>query len=200
MQTEIEAKFLAVDHDKLRGRLQELGAMREQPMRLMRRKVYDFPDLRLEKVGGWARVRDEGDKITMSYKQLNDRGLHGTKEVNLVIDDFAQADAFLQALGLEAASFQETKRESWMLDGVQIELDEWPWIRPFVEIEGPSEAAVKTIAAKLGLDWNDATHGSVEIAYQAEYDVTEAEVDRWEEITFTPVPDWLDEKRWGGQA
>lgn len=195
METEIEAKFLEVDHEAMRARLQELGATYDQPMRLMRRKNYDYPDNRLEKVGGWIRVRDENGKVTMSYKQLNDRSLHGTKEVSIIIDDFDKACQLLEVIGLVSTSYQETKRESWTLDGAQIELDEWPWIRPFLEIEGPTETVVRAIAEKLGLQWDHATHGSVEIAYQAEYDVTEAEIDHWAEILFIPVPDWLKAKR-----
>ena len=196
MQTEIEAKFLHVDHDDLRTRLQALGATCEQPMRLMRRKNYDYPDQSLSKrYNGWVRVRDEGDKMTLSYKQLNDRTLLGTKEVSVTVDSFAAADQFLTAIGLEANSYQETKRESWRLGEVQIELDEWPWIDPFIEIEGSQEAAVREAAEKLGFDFKDAVHGSVEIAYQDEYDVTEDEIDDWPEITFVAVPDHIAEKR-----
>ena len=50
---------------------------------------------------------------------------------------------------------------------------------------------VKDISSKLGFDWQYALHGSVEVAYQQYYDVTEEEVDEWETITFIPVPKWL---------
>lgn len=196
MQTEIEAKFLSVDHAELREKLKLLGASCEQPMRQMRRKNYDHPDGRLgTEFNGWVRLRDEGDKITLSYKQLNDRTLHGTKEVTLTVDDYEATDSFLQAIGLEPNSYQETKRESWRLGDVQIELDEWPWIDPFIEIEGPNESAIRDAVEKLGLSLNNAVYGSVEIAYQAVYDVTEDEIDGWQKITFTPVPSWLESKR-----
>lgn len=195
MQTEIEAKFLDVDHDLLRAKLKQLGATCEQPMRLMRRKNYDYPDSRLEKIGGWVRVRDEGDKVTLSYKQLNDRTLHGTQEVSLIVNSFGDSCKLLEAIGLVEKTYQETKRESWSLDGMQVELDEWPWVKPFVEIEGPDESSLRNLADQLGLDWSQAVHGSVEIAYQAEYDATEHEIDNWREILFTPVPEWLEIKR-----
>jgi adenylate cyclase, class 2 len=116
MQTEIEAKFLDVNHDILRAMLREMGAVCSQPMRTMRRKGFDFADNRLDREhNGWVRIRDEGDKITMSYKQLNDRTLEGTKEVCVTIDSFEQAEAFLQALGMEQKTQQITKRESWRL-------------------------------------------------------------------------------------
>lgn len=191
MQTEIEAKFLDADHEVLREKLRKLGATCEQPMRLMKRVNFDFPNRRLNAVNGWARVRDEGDKVTLAYKQLNDRSVEGTKEVQVTVDSFENAIKFLQAIGLR----QETKRESWTLDGAQIELDEWPWAKSFMEIEVADERTLRAVAAKLGFDWQHAVHGSVEIVYIGEYQVTEQEVDDWPEITFTPVPDWLEAKR-----
>ena len=196
MKPEIEAKFLHTDHDELRAKLAELGAVCRQSVRLMRRKNYDFPDLRLDKeYNGWVRVRDEGDKVTLSYKQLNNREVDGTHEVSVDVGDFEATCKFLESIGLISRSFQETKRESWKLDDVEIELDEWPWIRPFIELEGPDEQSLKDVAAKLGLDWANAVHGSVEIAYMAEYNVTEEEIDGWPEITFAAAPAALAAKR-----
>jgi adenylate cyclase class 2 len=197
MQPEIEAKFLNVDHDVLRTRLTAAGAICRQPMRLMKRNRYDFADDRLRtERNGWARVRDEGDKITMSYKQLNNRKLDGTHEVNVVVDDFEAAGSFLQQLGLESKSYQETKRESWTLPGFEIELDTWPWTKPYVEIEGPDEASLRVLAAKLELDWSTVCHGSVEVVYRAEYNVTDEEVNAIPRMTFEEsVPGWLEERR-----
>lgn len=195
MQTEVEAKFLNVNHDEIRARLKKLSAQLKQPVRLMRRNNFDYPDMRLEKIGGWVRVRDEGDKITLSYKQLNDRTLHGTKEVNLIVNDYKKTCEFLTVIGLQDCNYQETKRETWQLDNVQIELDEWPWIKSFIEIEANNEEDLKKVTGLLGLELNNAVHGSVEIAYQAEYDVSEAEVDAWPKIKFSEPPEWLEKRR-----
>lgn len=195
MKPEIEAKFLNVNRDELRAQLRALGAECVTPDRLMKRVNFDYPDRRLNAIDGWIRVRDEGDKVTLAYKQLTDRTIEGTKEVQVVVDDFQGTAAFLKAIGLNQENFQETKRESWKLDGVEIELDEWPWIKPFVELEGQSEEQLRLVATKLGLDWADVMHGSVEVAYLAEYEVTEQEVDDWPEIVFGDTPDWLEKKR-----
>ena len=162
MQTEIEAKWLDIDITQMRKRLESVGAQLVTPERLMVRSIFDYPDKRLEKNGGWVRVRDEGDKITLSYKQLNDRSLHGTKEVSVVVSDFDNTCTFLKSIGLEQDSFQETRRESWKLGDTEIELDTWPWIPSFVEIEAKSEKELRDVASKLNLDYNKALHGSVE--------------------------------------
>lgn len=195
MQTEIEAKFPDIDAERLRSRLKEKEAELEYPEVLMRRKTFDDADRRLKKVNGWVRVRDEGDKITLSYKQLNDRTLHGTKEVSIVVDDFDTTCLFLEAIGLVAKSYQETKREKWTYKGVEVTIDTWPWVPTFVELEGVSEDVVKEVASDLGFDWNKAMHGSVETIYQMHYDFTDEEIDHWESITFIAPPDWLLAKK-----
>lgn len=191
MQTEIEAKFPDVDPEAIRELLQKIGAVREYEEVLMRRKNFDYPDKKLEKVHGWVRVRDEGNKITMSYKQVDDRSLHGTKEVDVVVGDFDTTCAFLEAVGLVQKSYQETKREKWLYKNVEVTLDTWPWIPTFIELEGPDEQTLRTVASDLDLDWKTAMPGSVETVYQMHYDFTEDEIDHWDTITFIPEPGWL---------
>lgn len=191
MKTEIEAKYPDINRTDFLKKLKKSRATLVHPEVLMRRRNFDFPDRKLEKIGGWVRVRDEGDKTTLIYKQLNDRTLHGTKEVDVVVGSFEKICEFLLAIGLEQKSYQETKREKWVLDKTEITIDTWPWVPSFVEIEGQSEEEVREISKRLGFDWSNAMHGSVETIYQMHYDFTEAEIDGWESITFTPEPKWL---------
>jgi adenylate cyclase class 2 len=188
METEIEVKFLDIDPAALRAKLKALGATLVHPEVLMKRKVFDHPT---NKQNDWLRVRDEGDKITMSYKKVIDRTVHGTKEISIEVSDFDDACAILVAAQLTTKAYQETRREKWMLDDAEVTIDTWPWIPTFVEIEAPSEEKLKAAAEKLGLRWGDALYGSVEPAYQKYYDVTEKEIDSWPEILFSSIPDWL---------
>lgn len=191
METEIEVKFCDVNKEELRQELKKAGAKLLHAEILMRRKAMDFPDMRLDQRGGWARVRDEGERVTMSYKQVNDRTLHGTKEVSVDVSDFNRAGQILEELGLVVKSYQETKREKWLLNNCEVTIDTWPWIPPMVEIEGGSEGMVRKTADELGFDWQNALHGSVESAYQRYYDVSEQEINRLPEIKFVDVPESL---------
>ena len=191
MQTEIEAKFTDIDVEKIRQLLRETGAIRIHPERLMRRKNFEWPNHEQ----AWVRVRDEGDKVTMAYKRCEDRTLHGTKEVEITIDDFDRGCELLEAVGVHAANLQETKRERWEFNGCEVTIDTWPWVPSFLEVEGPTEEMVRDTAAKLACEWDKAMHGSVETVYQQHYEVTEDEINAWETITFIPVPEWLEKKR-----
>lgn len=168
MQTEIEAKFLNVSFDDIRAKLAELGAICEQPMRLMRRVAIDNEFMRTGK-DAFLRVRDEGHRATMTYKQFDDLSIDGTKEIEIEVSDYETTVALLEQVGLVARTSEETRRENWRLGDVEIMLDEWPWLKPYIEIEGPSVAAVQTVAKQLGFAWDAAVFGDVMVAYRAEY-------------------------------
>lgn len=190
METEIEAKFLNINKTRLRKLLQNIGAECIKPERLMRRTVYELPE-----PGSYMRVRDEGDKITMSVKHLEERTLEGMQEICLTVDNYRNAVNFLIAAGHQPKAIQETLRESWVYKGVEIDIDTWPWVPTFIEIEGKSSEAVAEVAEALGFNMQDAKYGSVEIVYQQIYNVTENEVNNWPEIKFIDVPNWLEERK-----
>lgn len=167
MDTEIEVKFLHVNHDVVRERLREVGAVCEKPMRLMRRVTFDSPAMKAK--NGWIRVRDEGDKVTIGYKQTDSLDIDGTKEIETTVGDFDAAVAIFKHLEIAGGSFQESKRESWRLGEVQIELDEWPWLDPYIEIEASSEKQLHDVAVKLGFDIKNAVSGDVMVAYRDQY-------------------------------
>lgn len=185
---EIEATFLEIDKEKLRAKLKSLGATLLQPETLMRRAVFYTDD------HSFARVRDEGNKITMSYKRLEAHTLSGMKEICLEISNYEDGVNLLCTLGIPIKAEQETLREEWRLNGVEIDIDTWPWLPTFVEIEGPTEAAAKEVANLLNLDMRKAIYGGVDEVYKLYYDVTSEEVNQeWREIKFDDgsVPAWL---------
>jgi adenylate cyclase class 2 len=167
MKPEIEAKFLSVDPDDIRKRLKGVGAVCKQPMQLMRRIIFSTPQM--DEKHSYVRVRDEGHRIAMTYKQFDEISLTGAKEVELTVNDFDTAVAFVEALGIKAKSVQEARREIWMLGDVEIVIDEWPWIKPYIEIEAPTEQQVKDVADKLGFEWSAAAFGDIMTAYRAEF-------------------------------
>jgi len=170
MQQEIEVKFLSVALDDIRQKLANAGATCTQPMRLMRRAIIDYPDVRLQnQKDAYIRVRDEGDKVTLTYKQFTSLELGGALELETVVADFDTTVQIFEATGLKIKSFQESKRETWELKGTEIVIDEWPWLEPYIEIEGDSESSIKLVAENLGFSWDKAVFGDVMVAYRAQY-------------------------------
>jgi adenylate cyclase, class 2 len=58
--------------------------------------------------------------------------------------------ASIGILGFTAKSYQENSRISYMLDGAHLEIDTWPQIPPYLEIEAESTSEVIRIAELLG--------------------------------------------------
>lgn len=194
MQQEIEATFLGADHQAVRQKLEELGGTCKQPQFLMKRSIYDYADLRLDKQSAWIRVREEADKTTMGFKQRQNETIEGMREIEFSISDYAKACAFLEAIGLTTKAVQESKRETWQLEDCEIMLDEWPWIPPYIEIEAPTEAIVRDVSAKLGFDYSQAIFDSTDAIYERYFNVTRTEISTVP-LAFGPVPEWLESKR-----
>ncbi|OGM26103.1 hypothetical protein A3D00_01835 [Candidatus Woesebacteria bacterium RIFCSPHIGHO2_02_FULL_38_9] len=170
MDIEFEAKFPDIDKDKLRKKLKALGAVLVKPEFFQKRVVFFLPKGH-EIKDGYLRVRDEGDRITMSLKVVNGDKIQDQKEIMLIVDDFENSKKFLLSIGCIEKAYQETKRELWKLDGVEITLDEWPFLEPFIEIEGISEEKVKEVSEKLGFDWEDTIFGAVDVLINKKYGV-----------------------------
>jgi len=170
MQTEWEASFWSIDKDEVRARLTAAGAELIYPERDMRRYGF-FPPAGTLLQKSWVRIRDEGDRVTMSIKQVGAK-LDEQKELEIVVNDFETGAEFLRTLGCKEKAFQETKRELWRIGVVDIVIDSWPFLEPLVEIEGPSEVAIREVAEKLGFVWEHARFTSVAEAYMEKYGVT----------------------------
>lgn len=189
MPPEVEATFIEINKDMLRKRLDQAGAELVQPEILMRRVIFDLGSR------SFVRVRDEGNKITLSCKHLEELSLSGMKEICVNVSSYADTIELLKCAGLQIKANQETLRETWKLDGAEITIDTWPWIPTFLEIEGTSEETVMTVAEKLGFRMNDAHYGAVDEIYKLYYDVKNEDINSCPEIKFTEVPMWLEEKR-----
>jgi adenylate cyclase, class 2 len=201
MQQEIEVKFLDVNHADVRAKLKTLGAVCEQPMRLMRRAIIDYPDRRLQSAKGqwgWIRVRDEADKVTLTYKLVSDDPNLTTHEIEVSVSSYEDTVLLFQSIGLNVESEQESKRETWHYKDSEIVLDEWPWLKPYIEIEGPSETSLQAIAEDLGFDWKTVVYGGANEAYRREYPgiTSDDTIGNISKIQFgQPLPQWLKDRQ-----
>ena len=174
MKNENEAQFLDIDKNAIRKKLKAIGATLIKPEVLMRRVVFYTGE------HSFARVRDEGNKIVMTYKNVSDdHSILGTKEVNIEVNNYDDAILFMQGCGLKIKAHQETKREIWTYDNVEICIDTWPWL-----------------AQKLGFTKADAKYGSVDTTYQSYYGVDTDTVNlHTPEILFDMEPPKWAQKR-----
>ena len=157
---EIEAKFMDVNPDMLQKKLAQIGATKVGEF-FYRRRVFDYPDWRLDKDHSWLRLRDEGDKITLAYKkrlgvdasgQVNDTGM---EEIEVLVNDFDKTAELILKLGFIEKHFAENRRIRWQKDGVEFDIDIFPAIPPYLEIESSSWEKVDEAIKWLDLNLAD---------------------------------------------
>lgn len=167
MHTEFEAKFLNIDIENIRNKLRNINAELIKPMHLMKRVTIDTPEMK--KRNAFLRIREGEGKVSVTYKQFDDNSVDGAKEIEINVNDFEETIKLFDALNLRYQSYQESKREIWKLNDVEIVIDLWPWLDPYIEIEASNKEEVINTSKELGLNWDDAVFGSVNSAYQIKY-------------------------------
>lgn len=146
MKIEYEARVLEIDKDDLIKRLEKMGAVKVGDFN-QRRYVYDFKPVISNK---WIRLRDNGEVVTLTIKEIKEDTIDGTKELEIEVSDFEATDNILQELGYNFRSYQENKRTRYMLDDIEIDIDTWPKISTYVEFEGKNEENILKVIANLG--------------------------------------------------
>ncbi len=153
---EIEVRFLEIDKDALIQKLKELGAKDFGEDLLSETIFYDKDGQWLKDKKKFIRIRSNKSGNLLTYKDHFEYSATGTTEIELKISDTQKITDLLTELGYPPFRKQEKKRHSFLLNNCVVDIDTWPKIPTYLEIEGQSEEALKQIATMLGLDWANA--------------------------------------------
>lgn len=183
---EIEVKFLNINPVSLEKKLAKIGSKKIFE-KLYQRKVFDYPDLRFDKQGAWVRLRDEGDKITLTFKQrlgvkthdgtTNDSGM---EEIEVIVSDFKKTAEILSRIGLKEKHYTENKRIRYQLGDIEFDIDFWPQLEPYLEIEAPSWEKIDEAIKMLDLN---PENKKIFSTYQA-YELKGINFNDYQEVTF----------------
>ena len=134
-----------------------------------RRYVYDFNPVNPNK---WIRLRTNGEKTTLTIKKIVDRNtVGGTEELEIEVSSFDDTNKMLEEFGYIARNYQENKRITYKLDDIEFDIDTWPMIPTYVEIEGKDSLSVEKIIDQLKLDKNKITNYDVTSIYNEIYGI-----------------------------
>ena len=107
----------------------------------------------------WIRLRTSNNKTTLTVKHIlapqKDTILQQMKETEMVVPSREQANDFLEAIGLSHKGYLEKKRTTYMLKNHLIEIDTWPKIPTYFELEGKNENDIEEILQLLGYSMKD---------------------------------------------
>lgn len=161
MNIEYEVRVLDINRDYMIKKLEEVGCTFKWDL-LQRRYVYDFNPVEENK---WIRLRTNGKKTTLTIKKINNLKIDGTEELEIKVDDFDKTNELLNELGYVARNYQENRRRQYFYDDIEIDIDDWPLIPTYLEIEGKNEESVYKMIELLGIEKESVTTKDVATIY-----------------------------------
>ena len=177
MHKEIEERILEINKDEIIKKLESIGA-RKVGEWYQKRYVYDFKPKRENE---WIRLRDTGEEITLTYKNVEKNTVDGTKELEIKVDNFEDTNSMLEILGYRRKAYQENKRIRYILDDIEIDIDSWPLIPTYMEIEAKSIKDIKRVEKLLNVDETKITNLNCQDIYQSIYNI---DIDNIEDLKF----------------
>lgn len=154
MAQEFETKILEINQESIEKKLIEIGAVLQKDTILMRRWVFDVKTHE-EWQGKWIRLRQIGDKTTITYKDRNGNEIGSTKELETSVENFEVMAEILQKLPWNTTAYQENKRKVYVYDNIEFCIDTWPSIPTYLEIESTSLEKVQQWLELLWLTGKD---------------------------------------------
>lgn len=164
---EYEVRVLEINKEEIQKRLESLGAKLVEDV-FQKRYVYDFKPVIPSK---WIRLRTNGTKSTLTIKNVETSNIDGTKEIEIEVSDFDTTNEILKELGYNPRAIQENKRIKYDLNGVEVDIDTWPKIPTYLEIEGKSEEEVYNTLDLLEIPKDKATALDVQSIYEQIYKI-----------------------------
>ncbi len=154
---EYEVRILDIDKQGMIEKIISLnGAELVNNEMLQRRYIFDYPNGTLRENSSWVRLRSVGrEEIELTLKK---RGSGSDFEKTVLVSGFEETKVRLEAFGLVVTGYQENIRTTFKVGKIIFDLDTWPMINPYIEIEAPSKEMVLEGVLLLGFTEADATH------------------------------------------
>jgi adenylate cyclase class 2 len=165
---EVEVKILEIDPATLEKTLLKLGA-KKTFSGLVNVRYFD-KNGEIKKKKDVLRVRQFGadkdgkpEKVEVCYKTNKhvENGYKVCDEYHLDGRDFDESVGFFENLGFEITCSYEKKRTVFKYKNLEVVIDEYPQIPPFIEIEGEDEVAIEKLIFDLGVAENERSSKSI---------------------------------------
>lgn len=149
MESEYEITVLDIDVSEIEKKLESIGAIKQGEY-FQKRNLYNFHE---EYRGRFIRLRTNGEKTTLTIKDKSAKKEIGSvKELEIEVSSFEKANEILELLGYEHSTYQENKRIIYKLGHIEFDIDTWPMIPTYLEIEGKNKEDVEKMIKILDID------------------------------------------------
>lgn len=167
MYKEIEIKVPNINIIDIRKKIKKIGGKKVFSSTLFYEIHFDSPIKK--KSYSLFRLRKEGRKVylTLKYK-IERKGVFARDEYEIQVCDFNAMLVMLRRLGFIILRERQKMREEYKVGNAKIEIDTYPRMCPYLEIEGKNKKEIQGLLGKLNISWNCAVaKSSTEMIYDA---------------------------------
>ncbi len=97
----------------------------------------------------WIRLRETDDLTTVATKNILEKKaeeeMQPVLETEIDVASISQANELLEQLGFAYRNYQEKRRITYFVNNINIDIDFWPLIPPYMEIESTDDKIKETI-------------------------------------------------------
>lgn len=123
----------------------------------------------------WVRLRktiekkENKEKTTLTIKHIlkdNESNIQQMQETEIEVSSFEETNELLEKLGFSHRSYQEKRREKYILNEHEIDIDTWPKLSPYIEFEGRDKKDIENLLNILGYTFKDTVSCTVDEIYK----------------------------------
>lgn len=102
----------------------------------------------------WIRLRESNGKTELTTKHILEKkksNFQNVIENEIEVSSLEETNLLLESIGISRKSYQEKIRFSYEYMDAEIEIDIWPLLKPYIEIECDDENTIDYILKELNL-------------------------------------------------
>ncbi len=157
---EIELKILNINVPAIRRKLKRLGLKQAMKPTLFHELLFTSASSK-GKEGRFSlfRLRKEGKKSFLAIKVRGKKNVRFDvkRETEVLVSDFISTRRIIETVGFKVTRERQKIREEYVGRGIKIEIDKYPKLEPYVEIEGRNTKMVLNFLSAFGYSLKNTT-------------------------------------------
>ena len=117
----------------------------------------------------WIRLRKSNEKVELTVKHIFEKSskkIQKVREIEINVSDLDETNKLLESIGIVRRNYQEKVRYSYKYKTAEIEIDLWPMLEAYMEIECDDEKIIDEIIKKLEFDSKEIVSLNTEQLYK----------------------------------
>lgn len=143
-------------------------------LELIKKIIYDKKFIEVLKTlkvnpNKWIRLREYNGVCELTVKHILEKertAIQNVVETEVIVSSFSETNLILESLGFSHRGYQEKKRYKYQYKDAEVDIDIWPKLQPYLEIEYESENILNEILLELGYSRNDIVSVNTETLYK----------------------------------